>query len=387
MKLLHQRDTMTAEERLQAVVNLQVPDRVPVAPYLEFFACRYAGMTQHDLFFNIRKADLAMRKTIEDLGMIDATYSPYTGTGPLVLGMFPVPPKLPGVGDMPADSLWQFEETSAMGPEEYPEMEKGALRWLVKTLFQMNPHMRDPRRLLGFLGYFTISPLEKRYSVKSWRKRGVETLMSSGFSGPPLEFFSLGLRSFNDFIFDLYRCPEDVKKASLKFRKTLNFIALSSSLSCGVKRVLVGGARTSASSLSPKLFEEMAWPEWEDMCTYLIRHDVTPILHLDCDWIPFLHYFRELPRGKCILALDGATDIFQAKEILGDHMCIMGDVPAALLKLGEPEGVEAYCERLIREVGADGGFILSSGCTVPVDAKPENVKAMIGSATKYGYYA
>jgi uroporphyrinogen-III decarboxylase len=63
--------------------------------------------------------------------------------------------------------------------------------------------------------------------------------------------------------------------------------------------------------------------------------------------------------------------------------CIMGDVPAALLKLGEPEEVDEYCHRLITELGADGGFILSSGCTVPVDARPENVRAMFTSVTKY----
>ncbi len=61
----------------------------------------------------------------------------------------------------------------------------------------------------------------------------------------------------------------------------------------------------------------------------------------------------------------------------------MGDVPATLLKLAEPEEVEGYCEKLIREVGADGGFILSSGCDVPIDAKPENVKAMLQSVQKF----
>ncbi len=386
MSRSYSRDTMTAAERIQAAIELRVPDRVPVAPYLEFFACEYAGFSQHDLFFNVRRADAAMRKTLDDLGMVDATYAPYTGTGNLLLAMFPVPPRLPGVGGLAADAFWQFEEVSAVGPEEYPAMQRGALRWLARTLIRLNPHMRDPRKLLDFAAHFTLSPLEKRLSVRRWRAWGVETLICPGFSGPPMEFFSLSLRSFNDFILDLYRCPEEVAAAAVKFRKTLNLIALSSALSTGIRRVLIGGARTSASSLSPKLFEKFAWPEWEEMCTFLIRRGVTPMLHLDCDWTPFLHYFRELPRGKCLLALDGTTDIFQAKEILGDHMCIMGDVPAAMFKLGSPEEVEAYCEWLIHEVGEGGGFILSSGCTVPVDAKPENVKAMLGAVARYGYY-
>jgi uroporphyrinogen-III decarboxylase len=42
--------------------------------------------------------------------------------------------------------------------------------------------------------------------------------------------------------------------------------------------------------------------------------------------------------------------------------------------------------KLIQEVGEGGGFILSSGCSVPVDAKTENVKAMIDTAKKHGLY-
>ena len=52
-------------------------------------------------------------------------------------------------------------------------------------------------------------------------------------------------------------------------------------------------------------------------------------------------------------------------------------MPAALLSIGKPEDVEAYCRKLIDEVGGDGGFILGSGCSVPADARPENFRAMI----------
>ena len=96
-----------------------------------------------------------------------------------------------------------------------------------------------------------------------------------------------------------------------------------------------------------------------------------------------LQYFKEMPNGKCILELAAQTDIFTAKTFLGDHMCLMGDVPATLFKLGTPQEVEAYCKRLIDEVGEGGGFILSSGCGIPHDARPENVQAMILTGMNY----
>jgi uroporphyrinogen-III decarboxylase len=64
-------------------------------------------------------------------------------------------------------------------------------------------------------------------------------------------------------------------------------------------------------------------------------------------------------------------------------MCISGDVPASLLTLGTPDDVREYCQKLIDEVGKGGGFILTTGCECPVDAKFENVKMMINVAKTY----
>ncbi|CAB1078941.1 hypothetical protein D1AOALGA4SA_6660 [Olavius algarvensis Delta 1 endosymbiont] len=96
-----------------------------------------------------------------------------------------------------------------------------------------------------------------------------------------------------------------------------------------------------------------------------------------------LPYLRQLPKGKCVCDLDSTTDIFKAKEILDGHMCISGDVPAALLTLGSTDEVRRYCKRLIDEVGKGGGFMLTTGCECPVDAKFKNVKMMIDVAKTY----
>jgi uroporphyrinogen-III decarboxylase len=68
------------------------------------------------------------------------------------------------------------------------------------------------------------------------------------------------------------------------------------------------------------------------------------------------------------------------KEVLGDHMCINGDVPATMLTLATPDEVFNYSRRLIREIGPTG-FILGQGCDIPPNAKLENVKAMIAAAS------
>lgn len=154
----------------------------------------------------------------------------------------------------------------------------------------------------------------------------------------------------------------------------------------GCRRVMFANGRGSPTFINSKLFEELVLPSWLEFVRAMADTDIDVVFHCDSDWTRFLHYFKEFPRGRCILQLDGATDIFKAKGILKDHMAIQGDVPATLLTLGTPEQVTAYCKKLIEVVGEGGGFILSSGCSTPYDSKVENVRAMIRAGNELTWY-
>jgi len=89
-----------------------------------------------------------------------------------------------------------------------------------------------------------------------------------------------------------------------------------------------------------------------------------------------LPYFTQVPKGSVHIELDGMTDIEKAYEILGGYQSIRGDVPATMMCYGTPDEVSQYCDKLIN-MGMKGGFMLGSGCEIPMNAKPENIKAMI----------
>ena len=66
-------------------------------------------------------------------------------------------------------------------------------------------------------------------------------------------------------------------------------------------------------------------------------------------------------------------------KILGDRMCITANTTPAMLTLAEPEEVYDYVSRQADLVGRDH-FIVTSACGLPVNAKTENIEAMVAAA-------
>ena len=64
-------------------------------------------------------------------------------------------------------------------------------------------------------------------------------------------------------------------------------------------------------------------------------------------------------------------------------MAIMGDVPAQLLATGTPDDVYAYVRDLIRDIG-NIGLLLCPGCDAPINAKGENMVAMMAAGREFG---
>ena len=77
----------------------------------------------------------------------------------------------------------------------------------------------------------------------------------------------------------------------------------------------------------------------------------------------------------------------RAKKILGDTVCIRGNVPASLLIGGSKPEVEDYCKKLIDVVGDGGGFIMDGAIGIPDEAKLENVRAMAEVTKEYWKYS
>ena len=213
----------------------------------------------------------------------------------------------------------------------------------------------------------------------AWAAHGIPVL-SGGAISLPFEILC-GARSLTGFFTDLLTIPDKVQKVMDVIMPYLVDPACKQAKTSELPGVWIGGWRAASNMISPAVWKRFAWPYIEKAVREVIASELVPILHLDSDWTRDLPYFKSLPVGKCILSTDGQTNLFKAKEILGDRMCLMGDVPAAMLAFGTPEEVGQYCSKLIRALGPDG-FILHSGRDIPMDAQLANVQAMVAAASE-----
>jgi uroporphyrinogen decarboxylase len=366
---------MNSCERIESAVKLKpLPEgEVPVAPLIITYNARLAGMTQAQIFSNVKTWRRAVNLAADRIGAPDMGFALWPRDVPFSEAM---PFKLPGreLGD---DDLFQINEQEIMLRDDYEKiLTQGYNRWFLDYNLRLQPDLPQGGRGRAIIIYqFIRMALRIRGNAAQLNRRGILPAFYGG-GYPPFDFFSLA-RSINKFISDLYDCPELVKKICEASVEPILATMMQPLQVTNGKRVCIYPMRSSATFISPKMFEELALPQLKRMVEFFVQKGITPILHCDANWNPMLPYFREFPRASCILELDEGTDIFKAKQILGDWMCLKGNVTSHLLAFGETGEVEAYCERLIREVGYGGGFILGSACEVPLNAKVENVAAII----------
>ncbi|MBN2152492.1 MAG: hypothetical protein JW839_13655 [Candidatus Lokiarchaeota archaeon] len=79
-------------------------------------------------------------------------------------------------------------------------------------------------------------------------------------------------------------------------------------------------------------------------------------------------------------------DIIEGKRRWGDDLVLIGNVPIELLSHGTPAGVEAYVDRLVREVAPGGGFIIASSHSIVPTCQFQNYRAYVLARLRQGRY-
>jgi len=372
-------ETMSRQERFEAVVALEMPDRVPVMPLMTAFAVRSQGITQGEAWRDPEIGFKAMLDTFNDLGGFDRLYKPNL-FWPMIGGRFcgtPVRVLVPG-RQLPEDSLNQVDERELFSRDDYDKLAAVGWNAFWDEHYGIMSGGRSIERLAANQNHLLDLYIKE---VEIYHDKEIYPLFGA-YVDSTVMAFSMA-RTLIQFTKDLYEVPEKVKAAMDASCDDLIQNALDVVSMTKIPLVFIVLERGSGFYYRPSIFEQFEWPYLQRYVDAFISEGLTPWLHFDTDWSLNLPYLKQLPKGKCVCDLDSMTDIFKAKEILDGHMCISGDVPASLLTLGTPDDVRTYCQRLIDEVGKGGGFFLTTGCECPIDATFENVKTMIDTAKNY----
>ncbi len=390
------KETMSRYERLHAAWNHEEGNRVPVAPVNCYISAYLGGISIREMFLEPDKLMQATAKTREVIGGGGDQEDPNittldhlsllgkSGWDQVTLN-WRIWDEFPPEGNIPS-----FFEKPII--EDYDDvMERGAL-----TLFFNKNASPDVfgRSIDDFLYYEFEYP--KVYAA-AWRKFVAEhkvPLMMGGRATIPFELV-LYYRGFPQLVRDVMTQPDQVKEMCewLLEHEILNAFKQAMIMGAGevpgAEVIFFQAGVVGPPYVSPKVFEELVWPTLKKGVDMIVNRGFKAHVHMDGDLTSVLDILKDLtrglPTGKVLLDLE-KTNLKKAKQVLGDEICLHGNVPAALLYMGTTEEVDAYCRQLIEDCAAGGGFILSTECETPWNAKPENLKAMIDSASKYGQY-
>jgi len=354
--------------RIKTAVELGKPDRVPMVFMGDAFCVRHMNVKMSRFCTDPEFSNQTIIDSFTALGDIDGSEEAFVFL-PALSAKFFLKVKIAGF-ELKEGELWQFDEQELMTPEDYDRIiEKGFESFRVEF---WRKHLDNVEEKLQKLG--TIVP------------KCINNMVNAGlvpyapvYANVPSDTISGG-RSMAKYMKDLYKMPDKVQEVQdiihrenmETFRKQIRAFKPFA--------VFVGAARGASEFYSPKLWHRYIGPYIKQIVEMVVEEGAVAHLHFDSNWERDLDFFRSFPKGKCVFGTDHSTNIYKLKEKLGDIMCIKGDVPPALLMLGTEDEVYNYSTKLIKEIGPSG-FILAPACTLPQNAKVENIKAMIAAAT------
>ena len=141
----------------------------------------------------------------------------------------------------------------------------------------------------------------------------------------------------------------------------------------------------SASLISPIHFKEFVAPCLKHLSDHVHKNGggLPAVLHICGKTTP--NWKAMLEAEFDIWSLDN-VDLGQAKASAGHRVVLVGNVTPANLLKNTPEEVDAEAKIVCEKMGDMKGFILGSGCEVPINTPPENIDALINAARKYGRF-
>jgi hypothetical protein len=402
------------ETRVMDAIQLKPTDRVPVISAIGYFPAKYTGILCSDAYYNFDAWYNAYKKTLQDF-QPDIIFPQGFSPGKALEILAPRTMKWPGHGVDPHQGH-QAIEIDNLKADEYDAYMKDTSDFMFRIFMSRTSDNLAGLALLPRLSDLGGGPMGAQmmsiaFTDKSVTK-AINTLQRAGremrkwqpkirkfnkmildlgfppyFQGaamPPFDVISHSMRGMSGTMMDMFRQPAKVEKlCEFILKKTLERPSPEPSEN-GYSRIFMTNTRGSDDFMSMAQFKRFYWPTFYKLVMGLVKKGLTPCIFFEGNFTSRLEYLLEFPKGS-ILARFDSTDIFRAKDVLKDHICIEGNVPSSLLQVGSKEDVIDHCKKLIDYCGKGGGYIISPRSSTDM-VKPENLKAMIEFSMEYGKY-
>lgn len=205
-------------------------------------------------------------------------------------------------------------------------------------------------------------------------------VMGRGDTGP----FSLLtlLRGPENFMIDMLEEDEDVIFHALEWALKAHIAFAKAELQVGANVTSMGDSYASPNLVSPDIYRKYALPYEQKVVQAVQTDDQFYAIHICGDTNKII-----ADMGKTnarILEVDWKLDMKRAREVVPDYSLLMGNVnPSDPLYLGRPSDVREAVRKIVDDTKGRG-LIISSGCAIGANTPPENIKALVDAARKYG---
>jgi uroporphyrinogen-III decarboxylase len=403
------------EKLIMDTIALKPAARVPIIATISYFPAKYCGIPCSAAYYDFDAWYGAYKKTLTDF-QPDIMYVQGFNPGKALEICNPKQIRWPGHGVEPNQGHQAIELNNLLRADEYENYMNDPSDFMFRTYA---PRTTDTLSALSLFpplsemggGTMGVQVLARTFSDPKVKEM-IRTLNAAGremrkwdskvkkfnkmikdfgypdyFQGaamPPYDVIANTMRGMTGTMTDIFRQPEKIEKlAEFILKRTLDRPNPAPSEN-GYSRMFMTNTRGDDTFMSGDQFKRFYWPTFYKLVMGLIKKGLTPCIFFEGNFTSRLEYLGEFPKGS-ICAYFDTTDIFRAKDILKDHICIQGNVPASLLQIGTKEEVIAYCKKLIDYCGKGGGYILSPRSSMD-EVKPENLKAMIEFTKEYGKY-
>lgn len=405
------------EQRFNDAVALRKPDRVPIVLFAEFFMTKCQGLTNKEALYDYEKMAEAWKATMAnfDWDMAPTPLAMFPGRAMDLLGIKQY--KWPGQ-DLTDDLPYQFVEDEYMLADEYDEFfsnpEIFTLRKLLPRLatameplanlpplYMMNsafslllygmaiasmPHMQQLFQTLQEAGAEAGKSLMVQAKLTQELKAMGYPIISEAFCNAPYDMVADSLRGMRGSITDMYRQPDKLLAAVDFFTPIAIHSAIGQAKRSGNPRAFMALHKGAGGFMSNEQYARFYWPSLKKLLLALVDAGLTPMPFFEGNYTPRLEFLAELPKGKICACFD-TVDVNKAKEVIGDTLCFMGNIPPQILITGTPQEIKDYVKMLIDTFGDNGGLIINGAASgIPEESQPENVRAITEAVLEYGIY-